>query len=409
MHGSIWILFILLITFIIFLDLGVFHRRNEAIKVQDALIWTIVWIGVSLAFNVFIYFFYEGTLPSIFHEVTALDGRTAALQYFTGYIIEKSLSIDNIFVIALVFSYFNIPLKFQHRVLFWGISGAIVMRAIMILAGTAMINKYSWIIYIFGALLIYSAIKMLFAREEKIDPSKNPVIRFMNRFMTVSTEFEGAKFFSRSTKGLIATPLFVALVMVEVSDIMFAIDSIPAIFAVTKEPFIVFTSNIFAILGLRSLYFAIAGMMDRFRYLKTSLAFLLGYVGTKMLLSHYYHIPTQVSLGIIFGILFVGVIASMAFGHKDPAPLASPLERELSSMLKVTLKQGKRLIILIIGLTVLLIGLIMVVLPGPATLMIPAGLGILAIEFTWARRWLNRIKDGIGDITRSVKERNKSK
>ena len=247
------------------------------------------------------------------------------MKYFTGYIIEKSLSLDNIFVIALIFSFFKVPAMYQHRVLFWGILGALVMRGLMIFAGTMLIQKFSWMIYVFGALLVITAIKMLVSRHDNLEPEKNIVVKFARKFFPVSKSFEGPKFFTRVNGAKAITPLLLVLLIIESTDVMFAIDSIPAIFAVTTDPFIVFTSNVFAILGLRSLYFALAAMMDKFRYLKISLVFVLAYVGVKMMLSHTMPIPTLVSLTIIITMLFVGLVASIIAGKKDTAKLNSPL------------------------------------------------------------------------------------
>ena len=256
---------------------------------------------------------------------TVQSGKDAALKFFTGYVIEKSLSLDNIFVIAMIFSYFKVPSMYQHRVLFWGILGALVLRGIMIVVGTALIQNFAWMIYIFGGFLIITAIKMLITRHDNIEPDKNILIRMARKIYPVTKDFEGPKFFSKINNVKAITPLFLVLLVIESTDVLFAIDSIPAIFSVTTDPFIVFTSNVFAILGLRSLYFALAAMIDKFRYLKMSLVFVLAYVGVKMILSHSYPIPTIVSLSIIATILFVGVFASIIASKNDTAKLKSPL------------------------------------------------------------------------------------
>lgn len=305
----VWGGFLALILALLALDLGVFHKRDEAIGTREALVWTGIWVVVSLLFAGVVYALYSGWVPGI-APPSGLDGRSATVQYVTGYLIEKSLSFDNIFVISLVFEYFRIPLKFQHRVLFWGILGALLARGLMIGLGTALITQFSWTVYIFGAFLLFTAGKMMFASDESIDPSENPLVKLVRRIYPVSTELDGHRFFTHDQGRRAMTPLMLVLIVVESSDVIFAVDSIPAIFAVTRDPFLVFTSNIFAILGLRSLYFAIASLLDRFRYLKQSLVFVLAYVGVKMLASHHFPIPPEFSLLMILGVLGIGVVAS---------------------------------------------------------------------------------------------------
>ena len=314
----VWASFIVFIVFVVALDLGVFHRRGHVIGLREAVTWTLVWIALALLFNVCIYFLYEYNPAGWDIDMAQLTGREAALQYLVGYIVEKSLSVDNIFVIAMVFSSLAVPAEQQHRVLFWGIFGAIVLRGIMILIGAALIANFDWVVYVFGAILLYSAAKMLTLRQDTINPEEHFVIRLARRFYPVTSGYRGKHFFVTEDGLKKATPLFLALLLVEASDVTFAVDSIPAIFAVTRDPFIVFTSNIFAILGLRSLFFVLAGMMERFRYLKYSLVFLLAYIGVKMMLQHHYPIPNVISLAVIGGILSVGVLASM-LADKKPA------------------------------------------------------------------------------------------
>lgn len=308
----LWIGFITFIFLMLALDLGVFNRKAHEIKAKEALGWTLVWVLVSLAFNVVLYYMYQNHWLGIGQEIGhPTDGKEAALNFFTGYVIEKSLSLDNIFVIALIFSYFQVPAKLQHRVLFWGVLGAIIMRGVMIFMGVALIERFSWMVYVFGALLIFTAVKMLITQHENIDPEKNPLIKLARRFFPVTTGYEKERFFTRLNGKLAITPLFLVLLVIENTDVIFAVDSIPAIFAVTTDPFIVFTSNIFAILGLRALYFALAAVLGKFKYLKISLVFLLAYVGMKMILSHHFQIPTLFSLFVIAGILAVGILASV--------------------------------------------------------------------------------------------------
>jgi tellurite resistance protein TerC len=389
----LWSGFLAIVLAILAIDLGVFHRKSHVVKVSESAIWTSIWVVLALLFTVAVYYLYEhhvfGIGAEIGHELT---GAQAALRFFTGYVIEKSLSLDNIFVIALIFTYFNVRAEYQHRVLFWGILGALVLRGVMIAAGAALIHRFSWITYVFGALLILTAIKMLIARHDNLKPDRNPLVRLARRLYPVSADFVGQQFFTRVDGQRAITPLFLVLLVVESSDVLFAIDSIPAIFSVTHDPFLVFTSNIFAILGLRSLYFVLAGVMDKFRYLKMSLVFLLAYVGVKMVLAHHYLIPTLASLAIISGILSVGVLASILAGHRDSAPLVSPLAEELDDLAEYSWKQLRRIMIVLLGAGVLVIGIAMIVLPGPAIIVIPAGLAILGTEFLWAQRMLAKMK-----------------
>jgi tellurite resistance protein TerC len=306
----LWVGFNLFILAMLALDLGVFHRKTHAVSLKESLTWTGVWVVLALLFN-----------AGVWHYA----GSGKALEFFTGYLIEKSLSVDNVFVFALLFSYFAVPPKYQHKVLFWGILGALIMRAIMIAAGAALIAKFAWIIYVFGAFLILTGIKMIVKREEEIHPERNPVVRWFKKLMPVTPEYRGDKFFVRENGIRMATPLFVVLLLVEFTDLIFAVDSIPAIFAVTKDPFIVYTSNVFAILGLRSLYFALAGVMDKFHYLKIGLGVVLSFVGVKMLLAHTaYKIDTLVSLGVIVLILTTSVVWSLLKPKKVAIPKVAP-------------------------------------------------------------------------------------
>jgi tellurite resistance protein TerC len=409
MDVLLWIGFIALILILLFLDLGVFNKENHVFTHGEALAWSGLWVFMSLLFNVLIYFMYENHWLGIGQNADPpLDGSNAALLFFTGYLVEKSLSLDNIFVIALIFAYFRVPLIYQHRVLFWGIAGALVLRFIMIMLGSALLTRFSWITYVFGLILIATAVKMLIARQENMHPENNPLVRLTKKFFPVTHDHHGDHFFVKLGQMWHATPLFLALVVVESSDILFAIDSIPAIFAITSEPFIVFTSNIFAILGLRSLYFLLANMLERFFYLKTSLVFLLVFIGVKMLLMHHYPIPAQVSLVVIISILLVGVFASLLASKKDPAHLEAPLNMELSKLSKLTLHQVRRLIILVIGGTIVLLGLVLLITPGPALLVIPIGLAILGREFVWAKKMCDKLQETGNDLVEKVRRRPKN-
>ena len=331
MSSLFWVGFLVLVVVLLALDLGVFNRRPHVVSVKEALTWTTVWVVLSLLFNVFIYFVYEHDLTHFSPAgATELDGKTAALHFFTAYVVEKSLSLDNIFVIAMVFAYFRVPPKYQHRVLFWGVLGALVMRGFAIWGGLAVIHRFSWIIYVFGALLIFTAVKMLVTRHDTVDPEKNWAVRVFRKILPVTTEYHEAHFLVRIDGKRVATPLFLTLIIIESTDLLFAVDSIPAVFAVTTDPYIVFTSNVFAILGLRSLYFALAAGIHKFRYLQMSLVFILAFVGVKMILSHHYPINPVVSLCVILGTLVVGILASLFGPSSDSAELASPLDERRS-------------------------------------------------------------------------------
>ncbi|MBI5913743.1 MAG: TerC family protein [Bacteroidetes bacterium] len=311
----VWVGFIVLISIFLALDLGVFNKEPHKISTKEALRWTSLWVSLSLLFSVFIYFAYEHHWLGIGLEIgDDVGGSKAAITYLTGYIIEQSLSMDNIFVIAVIFSYFQIPQKYQHRVLFWGIIGALVFRGLMIAAGAFLVERFEWIIYVFGAILLWTAYKMLKSDDEQIHPEKNPVVLQLRKFLPVTKSIRREHFFVKwKGKTIAMTPLFVALVVVETTDVMFAFDSIPAIFAITKDPFIVFTSNIFAILGLRSLYFVLASFIDKFEYVKISLVIILAFVGIKMLVFTPLHIelPEWFSLAVIVLLLAGGILLSI--------------------------------------------------------------------------------------------------
>jgi tellurite resistance protein TerC len=278
------------------LDLGVFHRKAHVVRFREALATSMVWIGMAVAFNIGVWWWF---------------GPTKALEFTTGYLIEEALSVDNIFVFIVVFAYFRVPKEHQHRVLFWGILGALVMRGAFILAGVALIRSFHWVIYVFGGILVLTGITMLVQRDKEIQPQKNPLLRLFKRFVPSVHEYHGARFWIVQNGKWYATPLLAVLVVVEATDLIFAVDSIPAVFAVTTDPFIVYTSNIFAILGLRSMYFLLAGVMDKFRYLKVGLALVLVFVGVKMCVADMYPIPIAASLSVVAGLLGMSVIASL--------------------------------------------------------------------------------------------------
>jgi tellurite resistance protein TerC len=282
------------------LDLGVFNRRVHTVTFREALGWSAMWIGLASAFAVLVYFWH---------------GSTESLEFATAYVIELSLSIDNLFVFLVVFRYFRVPSELQHRVLFWGILGALITRGIFIIAGVNLIQRFHWLIYVFGVLLIYSGLKLLRQGDEEIHPENNPLLKLFRKWIPVTEDYEGEKFWVRRS-GLYATPLVVVLLVVETTDIVFAVDSIPAVLAITLNAFIVYTSNVFAILGLRSMYFAVAGMMDLFEYLHYGLSLVLILIGAKMLLSHYYTVPTAGALGTVAGVIATSVVASVLFPRK---------------------------------------------------------------------------------------------
>jgi tellurite resistance protein TerC len=316
---GIWLGFLALFLTLLWLDLGFLHRKVQMLSVRQALTATTMWVLVALSFAGVVYGLYEygwfGWDPGQYGEPT---GRDALIAFVTGYLLEWSLSVDNIFVIALIFAYLRIPQEYQYRVLFWGIVGAIVLRGAMIAAGTALIHTFDWMFYVFGAILLASALRML-KGDEGYDPGRSLLVRAVRRVFPVADHLDGKHFFTRVNGHFTATPLFIALLLVDFADVVFAVDSIPAILAVTQDPFLVFTSNAFAILGLRALYFAIAGLMEQFRYLKYSLVFILIFVAVKMILAPHYHIPNLLSLGIIVLMLAIGMAASMWMKPRESA------------------------------------------------------------------------------------------
>lgn len=292
----LWIAFNAFVLGMLALDLGVFHRTAHTVSMKEALGWSIAWISLALIFNAGLYIF-RGTEP--------------ALQFLTGYLIEKSLSVDNIFVFVLLFSAFSVPAAYQHRVLFWGVLGALVMRGVLIGVGAVLLEDFHWILYLFGAFLIVTGIRIAFQKETEVHPERNPVLKFVRRVLPITADYEGNRFFVRRTGQMLVTPLLLVLVVVETTDLIFAMDSIPAIFAVTRDPFIVYTSNVFAILGLRSLYFVFANIIHKFHYLRIGLAIILAFVGVKMVLTDLFHIPSALSLLVIAVVLTLVIIASL--------------------------------------------------------------------------------------------------
>ena len=307
----IWVGFGVFVLSMLALDMGVFHRKSHTVCFKEALGWTIFWIALALAFNLGLWHF---------------SGREKALEFFTGYLIEYSLSADNVFIFALIFSYFGVPAQWQHKVLFWGVLGALVMRLAMIVLGTALVSQFNWLLYLFGVFLIVTGVKMAVQKAEAIHPERNPVLRLLTRFVPMTSGFHEDRFFIRQNGHLLATPLLGVLVCVEVSDLIFAVDSIPAIFGVTLDPFIVYTSNVFAILGLRSLYFVLARALHLFHYLKPGLALVLVFIGVKMLLAHTaWKIETLPALGVVAAILIVSILCSLIFPRPPASEPTPPL------------------------------------------------------------------------------------
>ena len=309
----IWTAFIIMVCVMLVIDLGLFNKEAHAITTKEATAWSAFWVSFASLFSIVIYYIYVNGLVD---NPLSLSPYQALITYLTGYIIELSLSVDNLFVIALIFTAFNIPRKYQHRVLFWGILGALVFRALMIVFGAFLINRFHWLIYIFGAFLLYTAYKMLSNKGDDYDPRNGKLYNYLRSILPISRHLEGQKFFVRKRKYLVATPLFAVLLLIEFTDVIFAIDSIPAILAITTDTFLVFSSNIMAILGLRSMYFFLSNAMAKFEYLHYSLAVILAFVGLKMILSDVYHVPVILSLSIIVGTLIIGVGVSLYKARK---------------------------------------------------------------------------------------------
>ncbi len=464
---SLWLWFAFggLLLALLAIDLCVLNRKAHVIGVREALTQWAVWVVCALAFTVAVYFMYQSHLgglglsvPQLTEEARNVRGREAATLFLTGYIVEASLSMDNMLVIALILAYFRVPRQFQHRVLFWGIIGAVVLRGAMILIGAALLKEYDWLIYVFGAILLISAIKLLLMREDEEEVGHSFAVRAARWMFRVSPDFDGARFFTRiraaplpddgpgasrteapgrsredaPARGpagppllvgaLYATPLFLALVVVDIADVIFAIDSIPAIFGITLDPFIVFTSNCFAILGLRAIYFAIAAMIDTFRYMKASMVFVLAFIGLKMLLplgpvavnlgwktwcwwqgtvyepvfppTMHLDLSPTLSLSVIAGILGVGLLASLLIRPGKPAPTPETGADELLELADLTVRNSRKIVIAVIGTTVLLLAIPIGLLPGPGGIFVVlAGIAILATEFVWARRLLKRVNE----------------
>jgi len=440
----IYVGFIFFILVMLALDLGVVNRKAHVIRPRESLMFTAITVALALGFAGCVYWMYQNNWPAgitdEFVRIAKLKpdagvvaatghGGDATLKYLTAWVLEYSLSVDNIFVIAVIFGYFRVPAHLQHRVLFWGILGALVMRGGMIVAGVELVKRFEWLNYIFGAFLIYTAYKMFRSGEGEEDISHSPAIRLTRKFIRVTPHYDGSKFFTRVDGALAATPLFLALMVVEFTDVIFALDSIPAVLGITQDPFIVFTSNVFAILGLRSLFFAIAAALGSFRYLKTALVFVLAFIGIKMILTgahhldpmaaslpdgwqwllswapqHKLHVPTEFSLAAIVGMLALGVIASLFASAAERKRRRSPME-DMAEAVDLTRRNLKRVLILIAGSVVILIGVALAPIPGPGGIpIIIAGLMILATEFIWAKRLVGRMRKQAHAMANSTEE-----
>lgn len=403
---AVWGGFLAIILILLGFDLFVLNRKAHVIGAAEALKMTAMWVAIALIFNVGIYFAYEAhlgglgdysknTSPLAMGSEASLlpkSGRDAAIMFFTGYLVEQMLSLDNMLVIALILGSFRVPTNLQHRVLFWGIIGAVVLRGVAILLGTEALARWHFVTYIFGGILLLTAFKLLVSRGEP-DIEKNLVVRLARRVFNLSPDFNGDKFFVRINGKLFVTPLLVALLVVDVVDVIFAVDSIPAIFGITIDPFLVFSSNCFAILGLRAIYFAVAALIRRFRYLKVSLVFVLGYIGIKMIAESWYKVSPVSSLITIAAMLAIGIIASIAVRPKERGPEERPID-DLTGAAEEAWRRSRKIVILIVGITIVFIAAPLVgALPGPGGIFVAiGGLALLATEFVWARKLLTTMK-----------------
>lgn len=402
MHLWLWIGFVAFVLVMLLLDLLVVNRKAHAIGAGESLAWTAFCIVLALAFGAGVFWIYDTNFLGMAGAAHGPEsGATAAKEYFTAWIVEYALSLDNIMVFALVFGYFQVPPQHQHRVLFWGVIGALVMRGLMIAVGAALLNQFHWMIHVFGAILLITAVKLLVTKEEAHDLSDNKLVKLVHKVLPVSDRFDGQRFFTRENGKLMATPMLVVLIVVEFTDVIFAVDSIPAVFGVTKDPFIVFTSNVFAILGLRSLYFALSAILHRFRYVKTALVFVLTFIGVKMMIEHWYKIPTGVSLAVVGGLIATGLLASFVSPAPKPegetaarpgADEETPID-QMAELAEYAWRRSRKIAILLIGGTIVLFGLIVGILPGvPGIPIMIIGFMLLATEFIWARVVLKKLK-----------------
>mgnify|MGYP002623724947 CR=1 FL=1 len=386
MNALVWVLFLGFVVAILLLDLGVFHRKPKALTFLEASAWSVFWVALGLGFNVLVFFLYEHNWVGVglaFPE--DISGRQAALEFLTAYLLEKTLSLDNIFVIALIFSHFRIPLQYQHRLLFWGIFGALVMRGGMIAAGAAAIHRFEWVTYIFGMLVLITAARLIVVRHDNIDPSTSIFTRVVSKFVPVTDGLRGDRLTVVEGGRRMATPLLVALIMIEGSDLMFAVDSVPAVFAVTDDVFLVYSSNVFAILGLRSLYFTLAPLLEQFRFVRPTLVLILAFVGLKMLAFRHFSLPVEVSLGVIFGILAAGILASIFLPERTPVPVVSPVAAERRHLLPMTRRASVVLVSVSAFVTLAAVGATIAVAPELRVEGSLFGVVVLFALGLWAR------------------------
>lgn len=417
MSMVLWAGFLGVVLLLLAMDLFIVHRPGEEPSARRATAWTAFTVVVGLAFAGVVWWVYGHGWMGYGAELAEKlgpgksVGREAAAQYLTAWLLEYSLSVDNIFVFAIIFAYFGVPRKFQQRSLLWGVIAAVVLRGSMILAGAALVQQFNWMMYVLGAVLLITAYKMLRAGDDAVHPDRNVFVRLARKFFPVSSDFDGERFFTRlpaegaaaagpggladgvQRAGKLAmTPMFLVLIVINTTDVVFAVDSIPAALGVTSDPFLVFTSNIFAVLGLRSLYFTLAAFIDRFRYLKTSLVFVLAFIGVKMLLEGVVHVPTSAALGVVAGILVLGVVASGLAGRIERRRRRPPIE-DIALAAEEAWKRSRKIVILVLGVTILLLAIPVGLLPGPGGIAFAVGgLALLATEFVWARSLLRRVK-----------------
>jgi tellurite resistance protein TerC len=388
----LWVIFIFTVVALLLLDIGLLHRRVTQLSFLEAIALSGFWIVIGLAFAVLVYFAYEQAWLADYIPVTELSGKQAVIQYLTTYLLEKSLSLDNLFVIAMILQTLNIPLHFQHRVLFYGIAFAILMRTIIIIAGIQLMEMYSWMNYLLAILLLFAAFRLFINHIRVKQRANNKLVNFITRYLPLDETVAHGRFFTRNKKTLMVTPLFIAMLMIESADLVFAIDSIPAVLSISQDAFIVVSSNIFAILGLRALYFLVASAMQQLHYLKMSLIIILLLAATKMFLLHTYSIEPALSLLIVSLVLVTGILVSLTRKDREPLFATSPIAAEMGRIYNLTFAGLRRIIILVLGISVVIVGIIMIVTPGPAIVVIPAGLAILATEFVWARIILKKFK-----------------
>jgi len=399
------LLFVILLSIIclLALDLGLVRRGIAHLSYYDALAQSAFWIIIGLSFTVVIYFAYEYDWVIHAQADGNIDGVQAVIEYLTAYVVEKALSLDNLFVIALIFNTLHIPTYLQQRVLLWGILVAILLRGVMIFGGIALLNSYSWMIYVFGAVLFFSAVKLLANQNKPHAIENNPLVAFLHQHLHISDSASDRHFFKRIEKKLYFTSLFFALLLIESADVLFAFDSIPAIITVSHDPLIVYSSNVFAILGLRALYFVLASAIQKLHYLRLGIFIILVFFGIRAIISHHYQINTLTSLIFITGILILAILMSLQKEDHADFIESSPLAGDLGKLYHLTYSGLKRILVLVIGTSVLVVGIIMIFTPGPAIIVIPAGLAILATEFIWARVLLKRFKNKFVQYSKETK------